>query len=87
MPAHALATPPLIEPPWRTQFAALDLMRRAQGQALGAAGFDPSELPYRVVATGDHWRLRDYASTDTSAPLLIVAARSNGPIFGTLRPP
>ncbi len=36
------------------------------GTGVGAAGFDPSELPYRVVATGDHWRLRDYAGSDTS---------------------
>jgi hypothetical protein len=35
MPAHALATPPLVEPLWRIQFAILDLVRRAQGRALG----------------------------------------------------
>jgi pimeloyl-ACP methyl ester carboxylesterase len=80
------ATSPLIEPLWRTQFAALDLMRRAQGQALGAPGFDPSELPYRVVATGDHWRLRDYAGSDTSASLLIVAAPIKRPYIWDLAP-
>jgi polyhydroxyalkanoate synthase len=61
-------------------------MRRAQGQALGAAGFDPSELPYRVVATGDHWRLRDYAGSDTSASLLIVAAPIKRPYIWDLAP-
>ena len=86
MPAHALATPPLAEPLWRIQFAALDLMRRAQGQALGVAGFDPSELPYCVAATGDYWRLRDYAGSDTSASLLIVAAPIKRPYIWDLAP-
>jgi poly[(R)-3-hydroxyalkanoate] polymerase subunit PhaC len=86
MPAHALATPPLVEPLWRIQFAILDLMRRAQGRALGAAGFDPSELPYRVVAAGDHWQLRDYAGSDASASLLIVAAPIKRPYIWDLAP-
>jgi polyhydroxyalkanoate synthase subunit PhaC len=86
MPAHALATPPLVEPLRRIQFAILDLVRRAQGRALGAAGFDPSELPYRVVAAGDHWRLRDYAGSDASASLLIVAAPIKRPYIWDLAP-
>jgi polyhydroxyalkanoate synthase len=86
MPAHALATPALVEPLWRIQFAALDVMRRAQGQALGAAGFDPSELPYRVIAAGDYWRLRDYASADTSLSLFIVAAPIKRPYIWDLTP-
>ena len=86
MLADALATPPLVEPLWRIQFAALDVMRRAQGRALGAAGFDPSELPYRVIAAGDYWRLRDYASAATSLSLLIVAAPIKRPYIWDLTP-
>jgi polyhydroxyalkanoate synthase len=86
MPAHAVATPPLVDPFWQIRFAALDLMRRAQGQALGAVGFDPSELPYRVIARGDHWRLRDYAGSDTSPSLLIVAAPIKRPYIWDLAP-
>jgi hypothetical protein len=57
MPAHALAMSPLAHLVRQTQFAIVDLMRRVQGQALRAVGFGPSELPYRVLASGDHWRL------------------------------
>lgn len=56
----------------QAQFATLDLMRRAQGHALGAIGFDPAELTHRILASGDHWRLRDYGGAEAS--LLIVAA-------------
>src|SRR6516164_2769964 len=37
-----------------------DIVRRAQGDAVGAFGLDPSESSYRIVASGTHWCLRDY---------------------------
>lgn len=56
----------------QAQFATLDLMLRAHGHALGAIGFDPAELTHRILASGAHWRLRDYGGAEAS--LLIVAA-------------
>jgi polyhydroxyalkanoate synthase subunit PhaC len=58
----------------RAPFAAMDILRRALGNALGAFGLDPDECPYRIVGSGPHWRLRDYGGHDTSLSLLIVAA-------------
>lgn len=68
----------------QTQFATLDLLRRAQGQALGAIGFDPAELTHRRLASGDHWRLRDYGGSGPS--LLIVAAPIKRPYIWDLGP-
>ncbi|WGR71998.1 MULTISPECIES: alpha/beta fold hydrolase [unclassified Bradyrhizobium] len=68
----------------QAQFAALDLMRRVQGHALGAIGFDPAELKHRILASGDHWRLRDYGGREP--PLLIVAAPIKRPYIWDLGP-
>jgi polyhydroxyalkanoate synthase len=62
----------------------LDLMRRAQGHALGAIGFDPAELSHRILASGDHWRLRDYGGREPS--LLIIAAPIKRPYILDLGP-
>jgi hypothetical protein len=58
----------------RTQFGIADIQRRAQGHAFGAFGLDPNECPYKVIASGPFWRLRDYTKHDTAPSLLIVAA-------------
>jgi len=42
------------------QFETADVLRRAQGHTLQAVGFGPEECPYRVVASGPFWVLRDY---------------------------
>jgi poly[(R)-3-hydroxyalkanoate] polymerase subunit PhaC len=68
------------------QFAVLDILRRAQGGALGAIGFDPAELAYQVLASGHHWRLREYGGPDTEASLLIVAAPIKRPYVWDLTP-
>jgi polyhydroxyalkanoate synthase len=86
MPADGLAMPPLIDFFRQAQFALLDLLRRAQGQALGSIGFGPAELGYRVLASGGHWRLRDYAGSNRRAPLLIVAAPIKRPYIWDLAP-
>jgi poly[(R)-3-hydroxyalkanoate] polymerase subunit PhaC len=70
----------------RAQFAMIDLMRRAQGDALGAAGLDPIECCYEVVAAGPHWRLRDYGGRDAASSLLIVAAPIKRPYIWDLLP-
>lgn len=50
----------------RAPFASMDICRRAQGEILGALGFGLSELVFRVVDSGTHWRLRDYADPGAS---------------------
>ena len=73
----------------RAQFAMMDVLRRTQGNALGAFGLSPTECPYRIVASGQHWRLRDYAEHETSSsfpPLLIVAAPIKRPYIWDLAP-
>ena len=57
----------------RAPFAAIDILRRALGNGLGAFGLDPDECPYRIVGFGPHWRLRDYGGHERSLSLLIVA--------------
>jgi polyhydroxyalkanoate synthase subunit PhaC len=85
-PAPAVTPSALAEALWRSQFVALDFLRRAEGLAWAAAGFSPIELPYRVLATGRHWWLRDYAGSDASPPLLIVAAPIKRPYIWDLAP-
>ena len=70
----------------RAPFAMADIVRRAQGDALGAIGLSPEESPYRVIASGPHWRLRDYAERDGSPSLLIVAAPIKRPYIWDLAP-
>jgi polyhydroxyalkanoate synthase len=70
----------------RAPFTVADVLRRAQSQAIGAFGFRPQECPYRIVASGTHWHLRDYAAQSTSPPLLIVAAPIKRPYIWDLAP-
>ena len=70
----------------RAPFGLSDVFRRAQGNAFGALGLDPSECPYRVIASGSHWRLRDYGADDTSATVLVVAAPIKRPYIWDLAP-
>ena len=70
----------------RAQFSWADVLRRAQGDAFEAFGLGPTECPYRVVASGPHWRLRNYVDQDTSPPILIVAAPIKRPYIWDLAP-
>jgi polyhydroxyalkanoate synthase len=70
----------------RAHFGWADVLRRAQGDAFGAWGLGPDECPYRVVAAGSHWRLRDYGGQDSSACFLIVAAPIKRPYIWDLAP-
>jgi polyhydroxyalkanoate synthase len=70
----------------RAQFGLSDILRRAQGNAVAAFGLGPSESPYGVVASGPHWRLRDYGGPDTSRSVLIVAAPIKRPYIWDLAP-
>lgn len=70
----------------RAHFDWADVLRRAQGDAFGAWGLGPDECPYRVVAAGSYWRLRDYGGQDTSACFLIVAAPIKRPYIWDLAP-
>jgi len=68
----------------RAHFAVTDVLRRAQGDALGAIGLGPQEHPWRIVGSGPRWRLRDYGGGGTSAPLMIVAAPIKRPYIWDL---
>jgi poly[(R)-3-hydroxyalkanoate] polymerase subunit PhaC len=58
----------------RVQFETADILRRAQGRTLQAVGFGPDECPYRVIASGPFWLLRDYSKDSATQSVLIVAA-------------
>lgn len=86
MPTDPRTGPALTDVLRHVQFAALDLLRRAQGQALGVLGFDPAERPFQVLADGSHWRLRDYGTAGAGSSLLIVAAPIKKPYIWDLAP-
>src|SRR5262249_61979279 len=56
----------------RASFAAMDVLRRTMGSALGAFGLDPDECPHRIVDFGPHWLLRDYGGHHTNLSLLLI---------------
>ncbi|HYA75204.1 MAG TPA: alpha/beta hydrolase, partial [Roseiarcus sp.] len=62
------------------------MLRRMQGDAFAALGFGPSECPYRITASGSHWRLRDYGDRRALRSLLIVAAPIKRPYIWDLAP-
>ena len=70
----------------QAQFGPTDILRRLQGDAVAAFGFGPSECAYQIIASGPHWRLRDYGSRNASASLLIVAASIKRPYIWDLAP-
>ena len=70
----------------RAPFAIADILRRIQGDAVAAFGLGPNECPYRIVASGPYWRLRDYSNHETSHSLLIVAAPIKRPYIWDLAP-
>jgi polyhydroxyalkanoate synthase len=71
---------------WQAHFTAMDTLRRAQGDALGAFGLGPAECSYRVLASGPHWRLRAYGAASGRPPVLIVAAPIKRPYIWDLAP-
>ena len=68
------------------QFALTDALRRAQGEALGAFGYNPSESSYDVIASAAYWRLRDYGGAGDAPSLLIVAAPIKRPYVWDISP-
>jgi polyhydroxyalkanoate synthase subunit PhaC len=68
------------------QFNMLDAFRRLQGDLLALFGFGPSETPYRTIASGSYWRLRDYNSEQQSHAVLIAAAPIKRPYIWDLAP-
>jgi len=58
----------------RAQFDVIDIIHRTRGHAFEAFGLGPSECPYKVIASGPFWHLRDYSDHAASHSLLIVAA-------------
>ena len=70
----------------RAPFAMNDILRRVQGEALGALGLGPTEHPYRIIASGSYWRLRDYGGPPAVPSMLIVAAPIKRPYIWDLAP-
>ena len=70
----------------RAQFDVSDIIRRAQGDVVGALGLDPNECSYQTIASDSHWRLRDYGDQHQSRSLLIVAAPIKRPYIWDLSP-
>jgi poly[(R)-3-hydroxyalkanoate] polymerase subunit PhaC len=70
----------------RAQFDMSDVIRRAQGDLVGAFGFDPSECPYRTTTSHSYWCLRDYGGENQSPSLLIIAAPIKKPYIWDLTP-
>jgi len=70
----------------RAQFEVSDILRRAQGNVVGAFGLGPQESPYQIISSGPYWRLRDYAGDDRSRSLLIIAAPIKRPYIWDLTP-
>jgi polyhydroxyalkanoate synthase subunit PhaC len=70
----------------RAQFDASDIIRRAQGDVVGAFGLDPQESPHQIITSRAHWRLRDYGGDDRSRSLLIIAAPIKRPYIWDLAP-
>jgi len=70
----------------RAQFDVSDIIRRAQGDVVGAFGLDPKESPHRIITSRAHWRLRDYGGDDRSRSLLIIAAPIKRPYIWDLAP-
>ena len=67
-------------------FGLMDILRKAQGEALEGLGFGPTECGYEVLASGAHWRLRDYGGPNVGAALLIVAAPIKRPYIWDFAP-
>ena len=75
-----------LDTAFRAYFGLSDVMRRAQGDALSALGLGPDECPHRIIASGAHWRLRDYAPDAVSPSLMVVAAPIKRPYIWDLTP-
>lgn len=75
-----------LGPMGRAQFQVADVLRRAQGDMIAALWLKPAECPFQIIASGPHWRLRDYGGRAASRSLLIVAAPIKRPYIWDLSP-
>jgi polyhydroxyalkanoate synthase len=86
MSAERAAITSILDGLRRTQFGVTDTMRRSRGNVAAAWGLGPSESPYRVIAAGPYWRLRDYGGQSSTRSLLIIAAPIKRPYIWDLAP-
>ncbi len=84
--AQSVPSNPALDGIRRVQFETTDILRRAQGRTLQAVGFGPDECPYRVIASGPFWLLRDYGKDNATQSVLIVAAPIKRPYIWDLAP-
>ncbi len=71
---------------WIKMFAAADVVRRAQAEALGALGLASKECRYHRVGSGRFWQLREYVGGRHGPVVLIVAAPIKKPYVWDLTP-
>ena len=86
MTARSVPTDAALDGLRRVQFETADALRRAHGRTLQAVGFGPDECPYRVIASGPFWLLRDYGKDSATQCVLIVAAPIKRPYIWDLGP-
>ncbi len=63
-----------------------DTYRRFQAKALDAMGLGPREHPFRILASGPCWQLREYSSGKPTPSLLIIASPIKRPYIWDLTP-
>lgn len=71
---------------WTSAFEAADALRRGQAAALAGLGLAPVERPYRIVARGAFWRVRDYLEGQHGPLVLVVATPIKRPYLWDLSP-
>lgn len=86
MPGRTLPIEDALQAINRAQFGMTDVIRRAQGDAVAAFGLGPDECPYQIIASGSHWRLRDYGVHNASRTVLIVGTPIKRPYIWDLVP-
>jgi len=87
VPAQNIQIHAALDAARRAHFGMTDILRRIQGNTAAAFGLGPSEIPYQIIASAPHWRLRDYGSQKAPASsLLIVAAPIKRPYIWDLAP-
>jgi polyhydroxyalkanoate synthase len=86
MPAQVVPSPALMDTVRAVHFGISDGLRRAQANALDTLGLGPRECDFAVIASGPHWRLREYGGADGSPSLLIVPAPIKRPYIWDLTP-
>jgi polyhydroxyalkanoate synthase len=71
---------------WTSAFEVADALRQAQAAALSSFGLGPVERPFRIVARGPFWHLREYLECRHGPAVLVVATPIKKPYLWDLAP-